>query len=67
MSYCRFTNTLGDLRDCYDTMDEVPESEEEQAARRRLLVMCRQIADDYEDEIEEITAARAARRGASRG
>ena len=51
MSYCRFRNTLEDLRDCADNMDE-PDSADEKAARLRLIKICRQIADDYGDEIE---------------
>jgi hypothetical protein len=49
MSYCRFSNTLTDLRDCYDNMDE-PCSEAEQAARYRLLILCRDIVGDYVDD-----------------
>lgn len=46
MSYVRFENTLRDLRDCYDHMDDV-ESESEQKARGRLVKLCQEIADDY--------------------
>lgn len=50
MSYCRFQNTLGDLRDCYESegMDD-PEvlSDEERKARERLVALCVEIADDY--------------------
>jgi hypothetical protein len=27
MSYCRFSNTLGDLGDCYENMDDTPEED----------------------------------------
>ena len=54
MSYCRFQNTLPDLRDCYDNMDEDGLSESEERSRKAMLVLCKRIADDYEDEIEEI-------------
>lgn len=50
MSYCRFRNTLQDLRDCYDSMDDEPLSEEEKLARRALILMCRNISDDYTDD-----------------
>lgn len=49
MSYCRFRNTLNDLRDCYDNMDEET-SEEEMKARERLIALCARIAEDYERE-----------------
>ena len=49
MSYCRFRNTLGDLKDCYDNMEDAPESAEEKQARLRLVKLCKQIADDYEE------------------
>lgn len=58
MSYCRFHNTLADLRDCvqaaedFDTAKALFESlsEEEAKAAKRLLNLCRQFADDYDDE-----------------
>ena len=53
MSYCKFENTLEDLRDCYQSLEqfdygELSESEAEAAAR--LINLCRQIADNYEGE-----------------
>lgn len=48
MSYCRFQNTLADLRDCYENMDNAKElSLEEQKARKRLIKLCADIAGDY--------------------
>ncbi len=55
MSYCRFRNTLEDLRDCYDNMDDNDLSDEERAARRRLIKLARQSADIYGDEPERET------------
>ena len=56
MSYCRFRNTLADLRDCYDNMNDIDLSEEsdgndEIAARQRLIDLCCDIALAYGDEI----------------
>lgn len=51
MSYCRFRNTVPDLKDCYDNMDEEM-SEEEAKARKRLIRLCVLIAGDYGYEIE---------------
>jgi hypothetical protein len=49
MSYCRFRNTLEDLQDCEENMGETDElSDEETYARKRLIALCKQIADDYE-------------------
>jgi len=54
MSYCRFRNTVGDLRDCYDNMDDEDISSDEKRARRAIIKLAVQIADDYGDEIEGI-------------
>ncbi len=51
MSYCRFHNTLQDLRDCYETWEEET-SPEEQKERARLLKLCRVIIDNFEDSDE---------------
>lgn len=54
MGYCRFTNTLGDLRDCYDHMEDVTEgSTEETRARTYLVRLCKRIAEEYEDAFED--------------
>lgn len=48
MSYCRFRNTLQDLDDCYEHMDETDELDKEEIlARGRLIQMCQSIANDY--------------------
>lgn len=52
MSYCRFSNTLEDLRDCYDNMDNEDLSPEETKARKRIIKLCRSIVDDYEESME---------------
>lgn len=49
MSYCRFHNTLEDLRDCYEHMDDPDLSSEEAKARDRLIKLCQTIVDVYED------------------
>lgn len=53
MSYCRFENTLGDLRDCYDALGEMPNmddlSESEQRAMKQLISLCGDIFGDFED------------------
>lgn len=52
MSYCRFQNTVQDLRDCFDNWEEIPDdelSDDEVRARKRLLKLCQEIARDYGD------------------
>lgn len=56
MSYCRFENTYGDLQDCYDALaekdlDELSESEKKYA--KKLIKMCRDIADDFLDDEDD--------------
>jgi len=46
MAYCRFQNTQGDLRDCYEAMcDEDDLSAEEKTARKRLVKTCQDIVE----------------------
>jgi hypothetical protein len=52
MGYCRFQNTLSDLRDCWEHMNDSLESDEEVAARRRLIKICVRIADNHREEVE---------------
>ena len=46
MGYCKFENTLRDLKDCEDTIGDKSESESEEKARKRLIELCKQIADE---------------------
>lgn len=68
MSYCRFQNTLSDLRDCYRNWDEDRDaddlddendgrevlSEDEKDARTDLLALCRQIINECDSEHEVV-------------
>jgi len=51
MSHCKFRNTLDDLRDCYESMDE-PLPEDEERARKSMIRLCKKIADDYAEQEE---------------
>ena len=51
MGYCRFQNTLPDLRDCYKNWDDA-KSIEEQKARKHLLDLCQQIVNDFTEDDE---------------
>ena len=51
MGYCRFENTLEDLRDCLEHWDDVDEdSEDEVRAQARMLKLCQRIVNNYGDE-----------------
>jgi len=50
MSYCRFHNTLEDLRDCQEHLFDTDLSPEEKKCRDRLVKICKDIAADCEDE-----------------
>lgn len=53
MGYCRFENTLSDLQDCLDYMNDNL-SGSEARARRDLLALCQEIADLVsEDDLDE--------------
>ena len=46
MAYCRFQNTLNDLRDCLDAMEDGDDlSEEEVRARKGLVKVCQDIVE----------------------
>jgi hypothetical protein len=52
MSYCRFQNTLGDLRDCAKALEEIDGnlaelSKDEARAANNLIELCRLIADSH--------------------
>jgi hypothetical protein len=57
MSYCRFTNTLSDLRDCQEAMGDTEPGEmsshDERVARWSLVRLCQQIADEFGHEADE--------------
>ncbi len=48
MSYCRFQNTLKDLRDCHDEIGNEDLSPEEDMARKKLIKLCQDIIADAE-------------------
>ena len=52
MSYCRFENTLRDLRDCYNNMNN-DLSKSEFYARKQMIEMCANIANQHEDLLDE--------------
>ena len=51
-SYCRFQNTLRDLRDCSEALDDEEHrgiSIEEQDAVKKLISLCGEISAEYSD------------------
>ena len=52
MSYCRFRNTLNDLRDCIDHIEDELEGEENYA-RSALISVCKRIVANLPEEEEE--------------
>jgi hypothetical protein len=48
LAYARFQNTLSDLRDCSEHMDDQLNGEELKA-RDALISLCREIVEDYGD------------------
>ena len=51
MGYCKFQNTLGDLQECRDSLED-DVSPDEAKARKKLIQLCREIAADS-DFIED--------------
>lgn len=52
MSYCRFRNTINDMRDCVDHLDDVLDDDdiEEETARNKFIAICKDVAQDYADD-----------------
>lgn len=56
MGYCRFQNTSNDLRDCKDAIagsDLAEMSNREEFAFTELILLCREIAEQFEDYSED--------------
>lgn len=52
MSYCRFNNTLDDLMDCYENFSDIEDLDaRELRARKKMIRLCCDIAQDFCDEI----------------
>jgi hypothetical protein len=48
MSYCRFQNTLSDLQECQEALNDCDElSEEEEEANNCLLFLCAEIVSGH--------------------
>jgi hypothetical protein len=51
MGYCRFENTLRDLQDCYENIEETDLSATESSARKNLIELCVDIALDFGGDV----------------
>lgn len=59
MSYVRFENTLRDLQDCANAIQQgelEKANRSEQIAAGELIALCAQIVDNHRDEVDEIAA-----------
>lgn len=64
MSYCRFRNTLNDLRDCSKHMDDDEDlSEDESNARDSMMLLCARIVHANAGRIEELEIEKRAGQG----
>ena len=50
MSYCRFENTVPDLDDCLEHINDTDLSATEKNERRRLVELCRRVVEEYENK-----------------
>ncbi len=53
MSYCRFQNTLADLRDCEEHFADKSLGQEEERARKALYEVCKRIVEENEFTFDE--------------
>ncbi len=53
MSYCRFENTMADLKDCLRHIAEDAENHFDEASRQEMLELFRVIGEDYDGDVCE--------------
>lgn len=53
MSHCRFENTLLALRECTEHWEDDLENKFELRAREKLIKLCKEIAEDYSDDLDD--------------
>jgi len=54
MSYCRFENTLSDLKDCFNNIEYEAENERDERARKKMILFLLEQADVIEELVEEL-------------
>lgn len=60
MGYCRFENTVGDLNDCLEHMEDNKLSPREHQMRVRLVVLCASVLGSLGMDIDDEEAKRFA-------
>lgn len=50
MAYCRFENTVKDMQDCIDHLDEQINSTVEERARDKFVKLCHTVVEDYDQQ-----------------
>ena len=53
MSYCRFENTMNDLRDCLRHIDHEAENNRDESSRQEMLELFREIYEDWDGNVIE--------------
>jgi transcription elongation factor GreA-like protein len=53
MSYCRFENTMDDLKDCLRNIDHEAENDRDESARQEMIELFREIYEDWDGNIIE--------------
>ena len=53
MSYCRFENTMNDLRECIRCIDHEAENDRDEAFRQEMLELFREIYEDFDGNLIE--------------
>ena len=51
MSYCRFENTMNDLRDCLRHIDHEAENSRDEQARQEMLELFKEINEDWDGDV----------------
>lgn len=55
MSYCRFENTMNDLRDCLNHIHRKAENEYDEQARQSMIELFREISEDWDGNVVEFS------------
>ena len=56
MSYCRFQNTLSDLWECFEALNEEnleDLSTEERRSAQEMLLLCEQFLEEHQEKLNE--------------
>jgi len=53
MSYCRFENTMNDLRECLRCIDHEAENPRDEQERQAMLELFREIYEDWDGNVIE--------------